>query len=312
MLKKSAARRIVISSLSLLFLLIIYSFPENAISVHNETESYIEAIKMPIYILDENKYVSRVNILKKSEDIESNIKYIINNLTIDSTESGYLSDSFMPVIPSGTKLISYDLENKVLKLNFSSEFLNVSLENEEKMIESIIFSLCEFEEIEDIMIFVDTVRLDKLPNSLKTLPILLNKNYGINKLYDLTSFKNVTQTINYYMAKNNDETYFVPVSMFGNHDNERVVVIINNLKTSPINQTNLLSYLKVSANIESYEILEESISISFDNNAIADLHDNEVLEEVKYSIYLSIRDTYDVKSVMFDIGDSTLVSVITN
>lgn len=310
MIKNNAVRRILIASLSLFVLLFIYFFPSEEELLYTTSSEYISAIQMPIYVLDENNYVSRVTVLKNSEDVLDNVKYIITTLTEGTTESEYLSNGFIPIIPENTTITSLSLDDGLLKINFSIDILNISLENEEKLIESIVFSLCEFSEIEEIMIFVDGERLVSLPNSNKELPVTLDKSYGINKLYDITSFKNTTTTTSYYLSKTTSgDYYYIPITKIENSDDEKIEIIIKNLQTSPINQTNLISYLKASATLEYYEILEESIILSFNNELIADLSSEEILEEVQYSIYLSVRDSYDVTQVIFESSSEIKVSV---
>ncbi len=310
MLKKNAFKRILISTLALFILLFLYLFPVNNKNNIEEEISYIDAIKMPIYLSDKNNYVARIDILKSSEEVLKNIKNIISTLTINSAESSYLPDGFKAVIPENTKINELSLDENILKIDFSKEFLNYEKDNELIIFESLIFSLCEFKEVEEIMIFIDGIKLNKLPYLQKDLPNTLDKSFGINKIYDITSFKGVDMTINYYISKTDNLTYYIPISKYENSSNEKIEIIIENLKTSPINQTNLISYLKASANLESYEIMEETINLSFDNNLLADLSSNNIIEEVKYSIYLSIRDTYNIKSVIFELPNEENVSVL--
>ncbi len=311
MIKNNALRRILISTLALFIFIFLYLFPVPNIDKNIETQiSYIQAIETPVYLIDNNNYVSRINIINKSTDINSSIEYIIKYLTKNSNESYYLPSGFHSIIPVNTKLLSYNLTNKILKLDFSKEFLNISTEEEIKLIESIVFSLCEFKEIDSIMIFVEGEKLNILPKNNIQLPNTLNKNFGINKVYDITSIKQINHTINYYISKINDYTYYIPISKYENTSKEKIEVIIKNLQTTPYNQTNLISYLKASATLENYQILEESVSISFNNELIADLSSTNIIEEVKYSIFLSIRDTYDIKSVVFDIQNEQKVTVL--
>lgn len=308
MIKKNAYKRITVATLGLIVVAIVYFFPDEKF-IASVNYSYVDAIEMPIYVLDNNNYVSRVNILKVTEDIEENIKYIINTLTQGTTESNFIANAFTPLIPENTVLIDYTLEDKILKLNFSAEFYNCETANERKIIESLIFSLCEFEEISDIMIFIEGEKLEKLPKTNETLPLLLNKNFGINILYDLDNVKNTISTINYYLSEYEDTTYYIPITKIENNEKEKIEIIIENLQTSPINQTNLMSYLKASATLDYYEILEESVVLSFNNELIADLSSEDVLEEVRYSIFLSLRDTYDINQVIFESTNEINVAV---
>lgn len=302
MIKKSSIRRICVATLALFILLIIYFFPNNDITI-KEHLSYIKNDEMPIFLVDDKDYVARTSIVKSSKNINDQIKEIIETLTINSQKSNYIRDGFKPIIPKDTKVLDLKLDSEILTINFSKEFLNVSKENEDKMIEALIYSLTEIKEIKKIKILVENNNFTTLPNSNKKLPEYLDKNYGINKIYNLDSLKETSKTTIYYLSKNKDYYYYVPVTKVSNEKLERVEIIIKELKSTPIYHTNLISYLASSTSMTNYELLESTISLSFNNYLIANLKDDAVLEEVKYSIALSLRDTYGINEVIFSIPD---------
>lgn len=287
MLKKNALRRICISTFSLFIVLLLCIFPNNETSYPEEIIS-INELTMPLYIKDQNGYVARTNIIKKKDN---DIEYIINLLTKGSLYENYLPINFEPLIPENTKLLNYSLNDKVLKLNFSKEFLLVNENDEEKMIESLIYSLCELESIDKILIYVENKKLNELPNSKVKLPVSLDKSYGINKVYDIKSFKNVTKTTIYYASKTDDLTYYIPITKITNNDANAVEIIVKELKTSPIYESNLISFLNASYELKNYEIMENSVNMSFDNKMLLNLNDENITEKVKYTLSLSIRDT---------------------
>ncbi|MDD7150182.1 MAG: GerMN domain-containing protein [Mycoplasma sp.] len=287
MLKKNALRRICISTFSLFIVLLLCIFPNNETSYPEEIIS-INELTMPLYIKDQNGYVARTNIIKKKDN---DIEYIINLLTKGSLYENYLPVNFEPLIPENTKLLNYSLNDKVLKLNFSKEFLLVKENDEEKMIESLIYSLCELESIDKILIYVENKKLNELPNSKVKLPVSLDKSYGINKVYDIKSFKNVTKTTIYYASKTDDLTYYIPITKITNNDANAVEIIVKELKTSPIYESNLISFLNASYELKNYEIMENSVNMSFDNKMLLNLNDENITEKVKYTLSLSIRDT---------------------
>ena len=287
MLKKNALRRICISTFSLFIVLLLCIFPNNETSYPEEIIS-INELTMPLYIKDQNGYVARTNIIKKKDN---DIEYIINLLTKGSLYENYLPINFKPLIPENTKLLNYSLNDKVLKLNFSKEFLLVKENDEEKMIESLIYSLCELESIDKILIYVENKKLNELPNSKVKLPVSLDKSYGINKVYDIKSFKNVTKTTIYYASKTDDLTYYIPITKITNNDANAVEIIVKELKTSPIYESNLISFLNASYELKNYEIMENSVNMSFDNKMLLNLNDENITEKVKYTLSLSIRDT---------------------
>lgn len=303
MIKKSSIRRICVATLALFILLIIYFFPSSDVTI-KEHLSYIKKDEMPIFLVDNSNYVARTSIVKSSETINEQIKEIIETLTINSKKSTYIRDGFKPIIPENTKIIDLKLDNEILTINFSKEFLTVNETNEEPMLEALIYSLTELKEIKKIKILVENIPFTKLPNSNKKLPEYLDKTYGINKIYNLNSLKETSKTTIYYLSKINDYYYYVPVTKVSNEKLERVEIIIKELKSTPIYHTNLISYLKASANMTNYELLENSISLSFNNYLIANMKEEQILEEVKYSIALSLRDTYGINEVIFNIPDS--------
>ena len=298
MLRKSSIRRIMLATLALFLLLIIYFFPTSP-SI-SESLSYIEKEEMPIFLVDNMDYIARTSIVKNSDNTTDLIKEVIESLTIGSTKSNYIREGFKAIIPEGTKVLDLKLEDSILTINFSKELLNVSQNTEEKMLEAIIYSLTEIEDIKKIKILVEGKSLTNLPNSNKKIPELLDKNYGINKIYNLDSIKDTSKTTIYYLSKYNDYYYYVPVTKISNENLEKAEIIINDLKTTPIYHTNLISYLAASTNLTNYEILENSISLSFDNHLLAGIDDEDMLEEVKYAISLSIRDSYGIDEVIFN------------
>lgn len=300
MLKKSSLRRIMIATLALFILIIIYLFPKE--DEINQSLSYIDAEQLPIFLIDKMEYVARTSIVKNKSITDDIIKEIIDALTIDSAKSSYIPEGFKAILPKGTRVLDIELKDGLLKLNFNEEILSIAKVDEIKMLEALTYSLLEVEGVAKISIFVEGNALLKMPSGRK-VPSILDKSFGINKIYNLDSVKDTSKTTIYYLSKYNDLYYYVPVTLIDNAKVEKVEVIIKELKTTPIYHTNLISYLATSTNLTNYELLENSISLSFDNYLLANLSDDKILEEVKYSIALSLRDTYGVKEVIFNILD---------
>lgn len=304
MLKKGIVRRITISSLALLILVITYLFPTKIDhQSYKQTLTYTEVQKGAIYLLDNQQYVSRVDMIINSTETIQKVKEIINILTIKSKESEYLPTNFYSIIPAGTTINNITLEDKLLKVDFSKEFLNTSKENERKMIESLIYSLTELPEIENIILFVDGSQLIELPFSKEKLPTILNKDYGVNKVYDLDSIKDTSKTTIYYVSKTSDLYYYVPITYVSNSEQEKIEIIIEKLKTSPIYESNLISYLNANAEMTNYEIMENEIKLSFNEYLLDTLNEAKILEEVQYTIFLSLRDTYAIDQVEFEVKE---------
>lgn len=300
MLKKSALRRILTATLALVIVSILYFFPSNNYFNNiKQTTNYIDIHKTPIYLLNKDDYLVRTSVAISTDNNIDQIRSLIESLTIDGNLKDNLPQNLKPIIPKNTRILSLSLENNLLKINFSKEFLNINKENEEKLIESIVFTLTEIENIKEIMIFVEDSKLEYLPQSNIKLPSTLTRDFGINKVYDISNIKDVSKTTIYYIGKEEDLIYYIPVTKVDNNKNDKVEIIIDELKSSPTYETNLLSYLASSVKLLNYETLENTINLTFNNEIFSDFNDKNILEEVKYSISLSLKDTIHVAQVNF-------------
>lgn len=287
MLKRHAFQKIIKTTIALFILLLLCIFPKNDYQIPEEV-IYINEPSMPIYVIDKNGYVARTMAIK-NEKLED-IKYIIDLLTINSVSSINLPIGFMGVIPENTKLLSYELKDGLLKLNFSKELLTLENGKLEKAVESLIFSLCELENVDKIMLFVENQIINNIPE-------VLDKKYGINKKYDIDDIKGTNKTTIYYLSKNNDNYYYVPITKISNTSKEAVEVIVSELKSMPIYEANLISYLNASYELKDYQIMENAIYLSFNNLLLANLDEKDIEEKVKYTLSLSLRDTYNIEDI---------------
>ena len=302
MLKNAIKKRIIISIITIFILLIIYIIPVN--KDYEETIT-VNSNSNIVYLLN-NDILVRTNVISNTNNNIDKIKEIINSLTINSKTSNYLSNRLKPIIPENTKIIDLSLDNKLLKINFTKELMNISKENEEKLIEGLIYSLTEIDDIDNIMIFIEGNMLTKLPNSNKNLPTLLNRDYGINKTYELTSINN-TEKLTIYYYTNIDNTYnAVPVTIFTNNSSDKIEVIIKNLKSSNIYQTDLVSFLNTNIKLLDYEIEEDKIKLNFNQYLLDTFYDDSLIEEVKYAISNSIKDTLNIKQVEIYINNAKI------
>lgn len=291
-------RKLIISFLTLFVLTIVYLFPSEESPKKNII--YKDVNYTNVYLLNKDLLVETSIVSKAtSNDIISNIKDILSSLTVNSEKSKYLDNNFKALIPEGTRILDVSLDKGLLKINFSKEILNIDASLEEKMIESIIYSLMKLDGIEKIMIFVEGEKLDSLPHSKKALPIELTKSYGINKVYDVNNIFTMDVLNLYYYINIDDNYHLVPVSIFTNNSDDKVEVIIEELKSSPIHQSNLMSFLASNATLLDYEIKENTIKLEFSSYILDNFFSEKLIEEVKYAISASLGDTLGVKEVNF-------------
>lgn len=311
MLKKIYLRKITIATLALITLGLIYLMPNHEnldYKISNENIEYVYTnATETIYLLDSNDYVARTQIKGCNCDTIETAKDVIQGLIIDGEKNNIIPNGFRSLIPSGTEIKDIELKDKILTINFSRELLDVNEQYEDKMIEAIIYSLTSINGIEKVIILVEGEVLDKLPKSGKSLPTSLDKSYGINKKYDLTTTQNIDSYTVYYVSNYNDTEYYVPITKYINDNKkDKIKVIIDELSTSPIYETNLMSFVNSNVSLIDYSLEKESLKLNFNDSILNDTTNNHILEEVVYTISYSMEDNYNIKDISFSVNNEEI------
>lgn len=309
MLKKSSIRKICLAAFCLLILLILYLFPKKTDQNLSfpETSYSISNAKDTLFLPDKNDYVARINMAIKADTTIDKANTVISYLTIGSDNESVIPNGFKPIIPRGTKILSSSINDNNYKVDFSKEFLEVSENDEIRLIEAIVYSLTGIEGIKSVTILVEGKILNKLPHSQEFLNNPLDRSIGINKKYDVDSIKGTVKTTMYYLSKYDGYYYYVPVTKVSNDSKEKIEVIIKELTSSPVYETSLMSYLNSETILQNYKILDDQIDLDFNSAILTDVTKNDILEEVTYAINLSIKDNYGIEKVSYTV-DSEVVA----
>ena len=309
MIKKKLYRKIAVTSAALFALFLLYLIPKNEYNLDVKQElSYVnnDVIKNEVFLLDSYEFVGRTQVVINETEINKKAKEVLEVLINGSAGESKIPNGFKAIIPSGTSINSIVFSDGILKVDFSKELLDIKESLEEKMIEAIVFTLTSIEEIDKVIIYVEGNILTKLPKTKINLPSVLDRSYGINKEYDLKNTSNIQGVTTYYVSKYNDNTYYVPVTKYTNDSRDKINVIVENLSSSHIYNSNLMSYLNNNAKLLSVEQSVDSLDLVFNSYIFSNIEEKHILEEVLYTINLSIRDNYDVKSVSINVDEEEI------
>ena len=311
MLKRMSIKKIMVSSCAILLLLIIYLIPDNKREINlkqDKIEYSYNNVVSTIYLVDRNNYVARTSIPScKCEGVDK-AKDLVEGLIIDGNKSSIIPNGFRSIIPPSVRILNLSLDNSILTIDFSKDILDVSEREEKKMLEAIIYTLTSIEGIDKIIIKVEGEVLNNLPKSGESLPSVLDKSYGINKTYDLVNTSDIDSYTLYYVNKYNNNEYYVPVTKYVNSKiTDPIKVIIKELSSSPIYETNLMSYLNSEAKLISYDLSEDTLKLNFNSLLLSDVDKKSILEEVIYTISLSMDNIYNaLKEVSFWVDDEEI------
>jgi len=303
-------KKILVASSLLVVLFMLYLIPTKKEVEFAETNlEYVYPNDLEtVYLLDSNDYVARVLISASNDSIISKSTSLIDALTIGGKKENVIPNGFRSIIPSGTKVIDIELEDGVLIINFSKDILDIDKKYEDKMIESLTYTLTSINGIDSIKLLVDGKELKKLPNSNKLLPTFLDKSYGINKIYEITNVGNIDSYTVYFVNNVNDNKYYIPVTKYVNdYKQDKIRIIIDELASSFTYQSNLSSFLNENTKLLNYEVIDKQIKLNFNDMIFSDITNNDILEEVVYTICLSINDSIDIDSVVFFANDREIL-----
>ena len=307
MIKRMSLKKIAIciSAISAIFL--FYLFPtNNKLKVKEELEYVSDEKLSTIFLNDSNNYLAMTSINIDDESITSKGRKLITALIQGEKYEDNLPNGFKGVIPADTKILNTYFKDGVFKIDFSETLLDTSKENEEKVIEAIVYTLTSIDEVKFVIIYLNGEILTLLPKSNITLPATLDRRFGINKEYDITNNKDITKTTIYYINKYNDIEYYVPVTKVNNDTREKAEIIIEELSINRTYNTNLMSYLNTNAKVIAVNKKNNDMILDFNNYIYSDSTDNEVSDEVIKQVCLSIKDNYDINSIIFTVNNKEI------
>lgn len=302
MLKKMIIKRIIVTTCVIFALVLLYVIPKNnsELEISQELKYTSKEVNThTIFLLDSNNYVAMTSVLVEKTETTSLARELLEVLITEGTGESKIPSGFKSTIPEDTKINNVTYEEGLLKIDLSSEAFNTKEDMEEKVLESIIYTLTSIKDVKKVMIFIDGTVLSKLPNSKIILPSVLDRSYGINKKYDFMCLDNLLSLTIYYINEYNDEFYYVPVTSYINDDREKISIIVDELSSNSSYTSNLMSFLSSDVELITSENVDKTLRLEFNDAIFSNIDEKDILEEVIYTISLSVFDNYDATKVVF-------------
>lgn len=316
MLRKFAYNKIFRTTGMLLLFLLLLLFPaskEYTLDDIKTVKTSSDIKKNEVFLIDKEGYVARSKVSISYSNSKDYAKKLIELLIIGGKYEEKIPNGFKAIIPTDTKINGISINNDEITIDLSKEFLELKDESEEKAIEALTYNLTSIDNISKVYILVDGKKISMLNSSKKNVIQPFTRKDGINKKYDVTNYKDVNKTTVYYVSKANNDFYYVPITRVNNDKRDKIKIIIDELTSSHIYETNLMSFLNYNAKLMSYSFDDDKLLLNFNDYLFDDANEKSILEEVVYSICLSIRDNYDINEVIFLVdGKEITKSVLKN
>lgn len=302
MLKKMIIKRVIVTTCVIFALVLLYVIPKNSreLEISQELKYTSKEVNThTIFLLDSNNYVAMTNVLVGKTETASLARELLDILITEGAGESKIPSGFKSTIPEDTKINNVTYEEGLLKVDLSSEAFNTKEDMEEKVLESIIYTMTSIKDVKKVMIFIDGTVLSRLPNSKTILPSVLDRSYGINKKYDFMCLDNLLSLTIYYINEYNDEFYYVPVTSYINDNREKISIIVDELSSNSSYTSNLMSFLSSDVELITSENVDKTLRLEFNDAIFSNIDEKNILEEVIYTISLSVFDNYDATKVVF-------------
>ncbi|WP_174729726.1 GerMN domain-containing protein [Mesobacillus harenae] len=250
-----------------------------------------------LYLIDKNGYVvSQTMGLPNSEGVAKQaLEYLVENGPV----TDILPNGFRAVLPADTQ-ISVNIKNGTATVDFSKEFQNYKAEDEEKILQSITWTLTQFDTINKVKVQMNGHELSEMPVSGTPIGEELSRANGINMttadVVDITNTRPVTV---YYLGGSEENYYYVPVTLrVSNKEKDNITAAVNELIQGPAFTSALdTDFLPTVKLLEKPKFEDGKVTLNFNEFVYGSFEEKVISQHALNSLVLSLTEQAGVESV---------------
>ncbi|MDQ0197103.1 GerMN domain-containing protein [Neobacillus ginsengisoli] len=266
-------------------------------------------VKTELYLIDKNGYVvpQTLALPKTASPAKQALEYLVTNGPV----SEMLPNGFRSVLPADTSL-SVAIKDGVATVDFSKEFKNYQAADELKILQSVTWTLTQFNTIKQVKLQMAGHELTAMP--VKGTPISenLSRANGINiDTADVTDITNTKPVTVYYIGGVEGSYYYVPVTRrVSNNEKDNIVAVVNELIQGPSEKSNLLSEFMSDVKLLGTPKLENGkVTLDFNENIYGSFKKNMISQHLLDTLVLSLTEQNGINQVAVTVkGKAGLVN----
>lgn len=252
------------------------------------------SVMTELYLLDKNGYVVPQTLpLPKTESVA---KQAVEFLVQDGQVTEMLPNGFAAVLPAETE-VSVDIKDNTAVVNFSNEFKNYKPEDELKILQSVTWTLTQFDSVDKVKLKLNGHDLHEMPVAGTPIGDTVSRANGIN--IDTTEVVDITNTeaaTVYYLAGEEGSYYYVPVTR--RVDENNIEGVVAELVKGPSYTSALISdFLPGVALIDEPKIEDGKVTLNFNESIYGSFEEKIVSEHLLNALVLSLTEQEGIESV---------------
>ncbi|UOE54603.1 GerMN domain-containing protein [Bacillus sp. CMF12] len=263
-----------------------------------ENEEGVTAnLKTELYLIDKNGYVvpQTIDLPKTNSVATQALEYLVENGPVTEL----LPNDFRAVLPADTK-VSVNIKDKVATVDFSKEFQEYAPEDEKNILQSVTWTLTQFDSIDKVKLTLNGHELKEMPVNGTPVSSALSRANGINmdttEVVDITNTKPVTV---YYLGGDEENYYYVPVTKRVSNDmDNKVEAVVSELIKGPNYASNLVTdFLPDVELLEAPKIEEGKVTLNFNENVFSSFEEKMISKHLLNALVLSLTEQKGIESV---------------
>ncbi len=237
-----------------------------------------------VYLLSNDDYVVPLSV--KMEKRSTTQEEILEVFACLKTNSKVANKHLHGYIPENTKINELTIVDNMLTLDMSEEFLTYSETNELKMVESLVYTFLDFENINALSLKVEGKVLNQMPKGNLVINNPLTLEMGINKptISPIETLSKSASVV-YYEKQYGDQKYYVPLTVMSEKQDSPIKAFYEATKIKPSIVSGfkrIMTYNQIDHSVEPL-INEQDVVIGLTDQA---LMDEGVIKEDIYELLL--------------------------
>ncbi|MDC3412569.1 GerMN domain-containing protein [Aquibacillus sp. 3ASR75-11] len=259
-----------------------------------------ETVERQLYLLDSNGMVVPQTIALPKDESKAVASQVLEYLIKDGPVTELLPNGFSAVLPAGTQILGLNLkEDGSLIVDVSKEFKEYQPENERKILESMTYTLTQFENVEKIQLRINGYDQTEMPVNGTPIGKGYSRANGINiyekDTVDLMDSEAVTL---YYPAQQNDTFYNVPITQHVKAEGDMYQSIVQALVDGPSFELNLLNVFNSGTSLSQEPTYKDGVvALTFNEAVLNNVDKASISDKVMKTLVLTLTDQPGVEAV---------------
>lgn len=274
----------------------------NQLNSFGELDPTDEMIPLKLYLMDVNGLIAEQTIELPLLETKEVAKQVLTYLVKGGPITPILPNGFQATLPEGTEVLGMNLlEDGTLIIDLSEEFQDYRAEDELKILQSMTYTLTQFENIDRIKL-----RINGHPQ--KTMPVNgtpIEKGYarsnGINisesGTVDLLNSQAVTM---YFPAEYHENRYYVPVTTYvpAGKDADLITATVQSLLKGPDYSMNLTHVFNTDTELIERPVLSDGVlELVFNEDILLDPVNHILSDEVVETLVRTLTEHDEIEAL---------------